>query len=172
VPAVTDIAYEDDGKELTPDELADLDRQRKPAVPAAGEMCCFCFDPTGRAGRRVDSIYAVADTDFPIGSHPESSFAKAGEEVGPMCPRCYGRLSELGWIKKTNLAPAATQPAVPAAGSGEVERLRDWLAAHKELWPFTSGSPVDVTLLVLHQLTAELATLRDELEHLKSIIQP
>jgi hypothetical protein len=55
---------------------------------------------------------------------------------------------------------------------GEVERLRDWLAAHKELWEATSGSPVDVALLVLHQLTDERTAIRQCLRDNMHLILP
>ena len=49
------------------------------------EYCCECDNPTERAGRSEDSIYA----DFMIG----------GDEIGPLCWKCYENLVAAKIIK-------------------------------------------------------------------------
>lgn len=44
------------------------------------EYCCICGNPTGRAGRGEDSIYATRLLD--------------GDEIGPLCEDCYAELKE------------------------------------------------------------------------------
>ena len=49
------------------------------------EYCCECDNPTGRAGRGEDSIFA----EFIIG----------GDEIGPLCWECYNKLLAAKMIK-------------------------------------------------------------------------
>ena len=42
------------------------------------EYCCECDNPTGRAGRAEDSIYA--------------EYMMGGDEIGPLCWNCYDEL--------------------------------------------------------------------------------
>ena len=63
------------------------------------EYCCCCGDPTEKAGRGDGSIYVEATATIPLGQHPESAAVYPGEELGPLCDRCYDRLTELDWIK-------------------------------------------------------------------------
>lgn len=48
------------------------------------ERCCECDDPTGRAGRGDDSIYAEV--------------VATGDEIGPLCSECFNRLESEGKI--------------------------------------------------------------------------
>lgn len=54
------------------------------------EICYWCDEPTERAGRSDDSIYAEV-LNF-IGFH------KAGDEIGPLCQPCYHSMVHLGIV--------------------------------------------------------------------------
>lgn len=62
--------------------------------------------------------------------------------------------------------PADLTPEVIAdTEHADIARLKAWLVAHESLWQAVSGSPVEIVLLILHQLQAEnerLTAERDE----------
>lgn len=67
--------------------------------PGTRELCCECDDPTGRAGKCEDSIYAIAYMGFQTGKHVSGKYVSSGEECGPFCHQCYRKLYENGMIE-------------------------------------------------------------------------
>jgi len=63
------------------------------------ETCCVCSEPTERAGRSDDSIYAIAQQTFPLSPNGVDSIIFEGEEVGPLCKDCYTRMENLGLLE-------------------------------------------------------------------------
>ncbi|GAG12602.1 unnamed protein product [marine sediment metagenome] len=54
------------------------------------EACAICDGLTGRAGRADDSLYGTATATIPEWN------MKEGEEIGPLCEKCYGAICRLG----------------------------------------------------------------------------
>ncbi len=61
------------------------------------EYCQLCGDATGRAGRADDSIYAELLRDW---HRPDGAIWPAGEEVGPLCVKCYCELTDQGLVEQ------------------------------------------------------------------------
>lgn len=67
--------------------------------PGTRELCCACCEPTGRAGRGDDSIYRTLIADCCLSHDGLSGAAHAGDEVGPLCPRCNAQMVEMGFVE-------------------------------------------------------------------------
>uniref|UniRef100_A0A6M3J0X2 Uncharacterized protein n=1 Tax=viral metagenome TaxID=1070528 RepID=A0A6M3J0X2_9ZZZZ len=58
------------------------------------ETCEICGDPTGRAGKGEDLIYA----EWAI-TPPALPSRKEGTEAGPLCIKCYDCLNIVGLLR-------------------------------------------------------------------------
>ena len=58
------------------------------------ETCIICGDPTGRAGKGEDSLYA----EWTI-TPPKLPSQQQGMEAGPFCPSCYDCLLVVGLLR-------------------------------------------------------------------------
>ena len=59
------------------------------------ESCEICGEPTGKAGKGEDSLYA----EWRI-TPPTLPSRKKGTEAGPFCANCYDCLNIVGLIKE------------------------------------------------------------------------
>ena len=57
------------------------------------EMCQICDSETGHSGKGDDSLYG--ELNYPIWEMLELT---AGDEVGPLCYRCYSSLQQIEYI--------------------------------------------------------------------------
>lgn len=86
---------------------------------------------------------------------------RAGDSWKPLHTDYYAVLD------KMRATLAAALAAHVAAVEADLDRLKAWLVAHESLWPATSGSPIDIALLVLHSLTAKLTAAERRLGELE-----
>ena len=59
------------------------------------ECCEICGEPTGRAGKGEDSLYA----QWAVTHQTWLYRIQRGVEAGPFCPNCYDCLSIVGFLR-------------------------------------------------------------------------